>query len=118
MPRPARRRPAAGVCRSAPRAQTLANTSVSAPACGSSAEWKRSAPVRACRHWKKQIASAPRATAWSESSRARSAVLGRLCGRHEVALTACSMSTHGRPPPSERMRSCTRAMSDDAVAEP
>ncbi len=56
--------PATGarVLRVCPRSATARKSSLSAPACGTIAEWYFSAPAADWRHWKKHTASAPWAT--------------------------------------------------------
>ncbi|GAA2850801.1 hypothetical protein GCM10020220_045240 [Nonomuraea rubra] len=87
---------------SAPSATTSRQILVSVPACGSIAECHFSAPARDWRHWKNMIPSAPLARCWSELRRSSPGVLARLRGCQLTALVECSMSSHGRPPPSER----------------
>ncbi|BDZ65345.1 hypothetical protein GCM10025877_22830 [Agromyces mangrovi Wang et al. 2018] len=72
-------------------------------------EWNFSAPAADCRHWKKRMPSAPRPTHWYDQARICPGALGALRARQFTALGACSMSSHGLPPPSERMRSRTIA---------
>jgi len=81
---------------------------VSGPACGTSAEWKRSDPNADWRHWKKHDPSAPRAIARSESSRVWPGVLAS-CGRAGHRAHRLLHHNHGAPPASPRMRSCARA---------
>lgn len=49
----------------APSATASRKTRLSGPACGTSAEWNRSAPPRGARHWKYIAPADPRATAAS-----------------------------------------------------
>ena len=106
-------RPATGASlpRSAPSPTTSRQTLLSVPVCGSIALWNFSAPVAEARHWNERIASPPRATACRLSARYCPGALGTLTVRQLTALGACSISTHGRPPPTERVRSQVMAES-------
>ena len=90
---------------SRPSSRTSANVRDRGPACGSIAEWNFSAPPREARHWKNSTESAPRATACHEPSRMRPGAFGRFTARQLTALGACSSSSHGMPPFSDRSRS-------------
>ena len=96
---------------SAPSASTSCHVRVRGPACGSIAECHFSAPPAAARHWKCRTASAPRATCWSDQRRYAPPDLGGLTLRQLMAETACSISSHGWPSPSDRMRSAPAAPS-------
>ena len=87
------------------------HTSVSVPACGSIAEWNFSAPAADWRHWKNITASAPRATCASECRSISPGRLVRLRGCQFTALVECSMSIHGSPPATPRVRSALNASS-------
>ncbi len=88
----------ASVFRVSPSAVTARNRSLSAPACGTIAEWYFSAPAADWRHWKKHTASAPCATCVSESRAISPGRLARLTGCQFTALVECSIRNHGRPP--------------------
>ena len=51
---------------------------MSGPAWGSIAEWNFSAPPAEARHWKYEIASAPRATVYSDPAKSESEALSYL----------------------------------------
>ncbi len=97
-----------------PRLTTSRQTRLSVPACGTIPLWNFSAPVAAARHWKDSTASAPRATACRLSARYCPGAFGTLTARQLTALGACSISSHGRPPPTERVRS--QAMAEATYA--
>ncbi len=82
----------------APSSATARNRSLSAPACGTIAEWYFSAPAADCRHWKKQTASAPCATCSRESRASSPGRLATFTGCQLTALVECSIRNHGRPP--------------------
>ncbi|SDK62599.1 hypothetical protein SAMN05421869_117122 [Nonomuraea jiangxiensis] len=85
------------------------NVRDSGPECGSIAEWNRSCPPRLARHWKNITESAARDTACNEPSRIRPGSLTTLSRHWLTALAACSISSHGCPPLSERNRSNWKA---------
>ncbi|OLE24079.1 MAG: hypothetical protein AUG44_20410 [Actinobacteria bacterium 13_1_20CM_3_71_11] len=94
-----------------PSSMTSRQIRESVPACGSIAECHFSAPAREARHWKNMAPSLPRAT-WPRLSRSNSpGALARLRGCQFTAPVECSMSSHGRPPPRDRVRSPAKAMS-------
>ena len=80
---------------------------MSVPPCGSIPEWNFSEPAFDCRHWKNRMPSAPRATDWYDQARICPGAFAAFCARQLTALGDCSMSSHGAPPPSDRMRSRT-----------
>ena len=94
-----------------PSSHTPRKTLESAPAWGSMAEWNASAPDLDCRHWKKQMASAPMAT-WARESRMSSpARLRVFSGFHCTAEVECSITYHGLPSARESMSASEQASS-------
>lgn len=88
-----------------PRAVTSPHVRVRVPACSGMPEWNFSDPALDCRHWKNRMPSAPRATACMLCAASWPGAFGALVGRQFTAFEACSMSAHGVPGLSERMRS-------------
>ncbi len=78
----------------APSSQTSRNRSLSSPACGTRAEWNFSEPERDCRHWKKPMVSAPRATWVSES---RMVPTGHLGGVDRLPVHRAGRVLHEQP---------------------
>ena len=101
----------------APSSSASRQTAESVPACGIRAEWNFSEPCSDARHWKKQTESAPRATCCSESRVIWPGALARLCGCQFTDPVECSISIHGSPPASPRVRSAAKASSDTRVVE-
>jgi hypothetical protein len=81
----------------------------SVPACGSIAECHFSEPARLARHWKNIAPSEPRATLPRLSRISWPGRFAMLRGCQLTALVECSISSHGAPPPSERVRSAAYA---------
>ena len=95
----------------APSSTTSRQTRLSVRACGSIAECHFSAPERDARHWKNSAPSLPRATWLKLLRRNIPGGLARLRGCQLTALVECSISSHGRPRPSERAMSAAYATS-------
>ena len=98
VPRTAARR-----CSSAPSAFVSWKLRDASPRWPSMAEWNFSWPYFACRHWKNMAPSEPWAMACRLSIRIWPGAFGTLTSRQLTALAACSSSSHGRPPLSERI---------------
>ncbi len=103
----------------APRSVASRNTRVSAPACDTTAEWKRSAPPAGARHWKNITPAEPRAT-WARLCRViRPGSLVCIRPAVWIWLGALSASSHGagRPAPwraQPRARSAANAVCSSA----
>ncbi len=92
-----------------PSSVTSRQPRLSVPEFASIAVWNFSAPDCDCRHWKNIAPSEPRATCPSEL---RAISPGRFAGLYGCQLTpdvACSSSSHGPPPATERVRSAASA---------
>ena len=96
-------RTGASRCSSAPNAFVSWKLRDASPRWPSIAEWNFSCPYFACRHWKNIAPSEPWAMACRLSMRIWPGAFGTLTSRQLTALAACSSSSHGCPPFSERM---------------
>ena len=94
-----------------PSSTTSFHTRDERPAWGSIAEWNFSAPNRLARNWKNMIASAPRARCDMLLRASSPGRFATLRGCQFTADVECSMSTHGLPAASERVKSASIASS-------
>ena len=97
--------------RDCPSSTTSRQRAVDEPPCGTIAEWNFSVPASEARHWKKSAASAPRATCCIVLRSISPGAFARLRGCQLTAEVECSISIHGEPSASPRMKSAVIASS-------